>query len=494
MARATWILIALTAVVLLPFAGKAFHIDDPLFLWAAQHIVDDPFHPYGFTANWFGTQQPMADVMQNPPLASYYLALASRVTGWNEIGLHVAMLPFAILATIGTWRLSRSLSAALFVLAAPVFVVSATNVMCDVMMLALYVWAVALWVQEKPWPAAVLAAAAGLTKYFAISLVPLFVLYALVKKRPPARWVSPLILPVAVWGVYDVVTGHLRAAMFYANTAKVQPPPLPDRLLHLLLFIGGCALFVFVAALLSKYLRIALVVGLAIGAAWTANAQMAVFIAAALAALSFAAFDLWKRRDPESILLAAWIAGTLLFAAVFNWTLNGRALLPMIPPLAILVARQLAAEHVRPPFAYAAAAIGIAASMLVAWGDLRLANAGREAARTVYSRHAGDPHTIWFEGHWGFQYYMQSAGARPLDLDETVHRNDLLVVPRNNVNLFEQAPPHRVLEPIVVQLGPSAATMQPSRNAGFYSDFKASMPFVFGATAPEEYSVLRLGR
>jgi hypothetical protein len=507
--KTPWLLAALTALLLVPFAGKAFHIDDPLFLWSAQQIVNDPFDFYGSKVNWFGTEQPMADVMQNPPLASFYLALASRFSGWNEVGLHLAMLLFAIATVVGTWRLSRSFNAALFVLAAPVFLVSATNVMCDVMMVALYVWSVALWVDDAAkrwWIAAILAAAAGLTKYFAVSLVPLFLLYALLKKRPFERWLPPLLLPVAVLAIYDLATarmygkGLLRAAMFYASTAKVQPPPFADRVLHLLLFTGGCALFVVVAALLSRYLRIALVVALIIGGVWAWAAggdvpvQKALFVAAALVALTFAALDVWKRRDAESILLAAWIAGTLLFAGYFNWTLNGRALLPMIPPLAIIVARQLASESVRSSWITAAAVIGIIASILVAWGDLRLANAGREATRTVYSRYGSDGHTIWFEGHWGFQYYMQNLGAHPLDFNQTVHREDLLVIPQNSVNPFEQTPPHRVLEPIVIPLGLPASTMQSARGAGFYSDLKGPMPFVFGTAAQEEYSVLRLGR
>ena len=33
------ILVALTLACLLPFVGKAFNIDDPMYLWAAEHIL-----------------------------------------------------------------------------------------------------------------------------------------------------------------------------------------------------------------------------------------------------------------------------------------------------------------------------------------------------------------------------------------------------------------------------------------------------------------------
>src|SRR6478752_2605512 len=61
--------------VLALFIGRAVHMDDPLFIWAAQQIRLHPFDPYGFSLNWFGGVSPMPDVTKNPPLVSYYLAL-----------------------------------------------------------------------------------------------------------------------------------------------------------------------------------------------------------------------------------------------------------------------------------------------------------------------------------------------------------------------------------------------------------------------------------
>src|SRR6516164_8039620 len=55
---------------LLPFVGKAYHIDDPLFVWTAQQISQHPFDFFGFDVNWYATRQPMAAVTQNPPGAS----------------------------------------------------------------------------------------------------------------------------------------------------------------------------------------------------------------------------------------------------------------------------------------------------------------------------------------------------------------------------------------------------------------------------------------
>ena len=89
-------MVFLTLAALTPFLAKPFNIDDPLFLWSAKQIVAHPLDPYGFNVDWGWTQFPMFKVTENPPLACYYLALAGKIFGWGEIGLHMAFLLPAI--------------------------------------------------------------------------------------------------------------------------------------------------------------------------------------------------------------------------------------------------------------------------------------------------------------------------------------------------------------------------------------------------------------
>ena len=65
------LLVLVTVACLGPFVGKAFHIDDPLFLWTAKQIQARPFDFYGCTVNWYGFEMPMTAATQNPPLAGY---------------------------------------------------------------------------------------------------------------------------------------------------------------------------------------------------------------------------------------------------------------------------------------------------------------------------------------------------------------------------------------------------------------------------------------
>src|SRR5271156_4447034 len=127
---------------LLPFSGKAFHIDDPLFVWTAQQIAHHPFNPYGFRLVWYVTDMPMSAITKNPPLSSYYGALVGVVAGWSERAWHIGFLLPALAAVLGTYHLAERFTASPLIAAAatlftPGFLVSATGVMCDVMMLAL---------------------------------------------------------------------------------------------------------------------------------------------------------------------------------------------------------------------------------------------------------------------------------------------------------------------------------------------------------------------
>src|SRR5438477_9023337 len=148
----SWTLGLIVLATLSPFLGKPFNMDDPLFIWAARHIQKHPGNPYGFDVNWFGTVAPMWEATKNPPLACYYLAAAGSVLGWGEIALHVSLLLPALGAALGTYRLARHfcrqpLLATLVAVFTPVFLVSSTTVMCDVLLLALWVWAVVFWVE-----------------------------------------------------------------------------------------------------------------------------------------------------------------------------------------------------------------------------------------------------------------------------------------------------------------------------------------------------------
>ena len=100
-----------TLACLLPFSGKAFHIDDPLFVWTAQQVAHHPFNPYGFHLVWYVTDMPMSAITKNPPLSSYYGALIGIVAGWSERAWHLGFLLPALALVLGTYRLAERFTA-----------------------------------------------------------------------------------------------------------------------------------------------------------------------------------------------------------------------------------------------------------------------------------------------------------------------------------------------------------------------------------------------
>jgi hypothetical protein len=80
---------------------------------------------------------------------------------------------------------------------------------------------------------------------------------------------------------------------------------------------------------------------------------------------------------------------------------------------------------------------GMALGGLYYWVDLREAvsqkEVAEEAARWIRKRAPGA--TVWYVGHWGFQFYAERAGWRPVVPDHSrLRAGDWLVIPDENVD------------------------------------------------------------
>jgi len=525
--RPAWLLAVATILVLLPFAGKPFNIDDPLFIWVAQHIRSHPMNPYGFSVNWYSYDWPLWSITKNPPLACYYLAAVGSVFGWSEWVLHGAMLLPAIAVVLGTHRLAnhfcqRPLLAAILALFTPVFLVSATTVMCDVLMLAFWVWALVFWIEatERKRPgyfalAAMLMTLAALTKYFGACLLPLVIAWSVAGKRPLKEWLGWLAIPAAALIAYQLATralyGHglLADAGKYATAIHQSAIALNIKsLLAALTFTGGCvAVITFFAPLLwpLRQLLLGAVMSVVIAVIFLVTikgtfavapgtlelAQILFWSAGGIGLLALAIADLFRRRDADSLLLVCWLLGTFIFTAFFNWIVNGRSLLPLAIPGAILVARRLeqrinSGAKFSPATLVAPGAIGALLAVWVAAADYSFAAAPQVAARAVHSAYANDVHRLWFQGHWGFQYYLEKEGATALDLQHLhLTQGDHIAMPSDNSNVYPLKEPVVELETFSIPGGGWLTTMNKEIGAGFYASLWGPLPFAFGVV-PEQ--------
>jgi hypothetical protein len=170
----------------------------------------------------------------------------------------------------------------------------------------------------------------------------------------------------------------------------------------------------------------------------------------------------------------------------------------MAPAVGILLARQwdrLTGERNRRAWLLAA---GLAASAGLGWfaarADCQLATAVRACAVNLCAKHAQGARPLWFQGHWGFQYYMAENGAQALDLNtSSLLPGDNLVIPGNNSNVV---PPgdEKVNRVDRCEMAPSRwlATVSDELGANFYSSQGGVLPFVFGRVPPERVVVCAL--
>lgn len=535
-AHPNWALTLATVAVFFPFLVKPFNIDEPLFLWAAQQIHAHPLHPYDFNVNWDWTNIPMWKITENPPLACYFIALVAAVLGWSELALHSAFLLPALAVVLGTYRLAKlfcgnPILPALITLFTPVFLVSANTVMCDVLMLAFWIWAIVFWVEgleqrdfRRLLAAGSLIALGTMTKYYAVCLIPLLAAFSLARRRPLGTWAQFLLIPLAVLCAYQYLTAALYGysllyrAMDYASFSKdlFKVSKLNSGLVALA-FAGGCSGLIAVIAPMLWGRRGLVVfasglalIGVALGCdpallgqyAGLGNNSLAFvklqttfWAAGGLGLLALSLADFARRRDAFSLLLFLWMAGTFYFAAFCNWTVNARSLLPMIPAVAILVARLLEQKNLaNRKIMVVCVALPAVLGILVMRADFLQASAVREcvlAIRTNVDSIAGN---VWFEGHWGFQYYLQEAGATPMDFKHLeLKPGQVIALPANNTNIQPLDQNQVVALGTITVPNPAwLATWNPAVGAGFYASAWGPIPFAFGRVPPERVTLYQV--
>lgn len=536
----------LTLAALAPFINKPYHIDDPVFLWTAQHIRAHPADFYGLRVNWYGYETRLCDDAKNPPLVCYYLAAASLLVGWSEPAIHGAMLLPAVGLAVGTYLLARRVGARPLVASAatmltPVTLLSSTTVMCDVLMLCLYVWAIYLWVRgidEKRMGLLLLASvcvgASALTKYFGATAIPLMIAYAVIRTRRVGWWMAALLVPVVMLACYEWYTkvtydrGMITDAIRYATrwrwnktsdavaaTASNAPRrEFVNMALTSLAFAGGCcatiALLVLLTARWWLLATAAIVAGAIIAVLVLRNpfekimggpevslrlpvrAQVVMFSVLAVVMLVGLTGYWWRHRDAQTTMLLLWMWGTLIFAGFVNWSVNGRVILPMAPAAAILAARAMDERSWRSARFSAAGALlfGGGLALAVCCADMSLARSSRDMALRMKRHSEIYAGQMWFQGHWGFQWYMQQLGFKPLNRTNCqIRYADVIAWPMNNTNKVKiPAEALRLVEQNEVALMPYVSTMDSNAGSGFYSDAWGPLPFAIGPVTPEKYA------
>jgi hypothetical protein len=146
-----------------------------------------------------------------------------------------------------------------------------------------------------------------------------------------------------------------------------------------------------------------------------------------------------------------------------------------------------------------ACALGVALGVLVLRADAALGGLGRRAAAELIAPHVADGRRVWFLGHWGFQWYAQRAGARPVTITPPYPEpGDLLVTPSSGEAQFRLLRMLQARHPRTAHLArvedarPGGRVMSPAAGAGFYSNSFGFLPWAWGREPVDTYDLWRL--
>lgn len=428
----------------LPFINQPVHIDDTLFLHAARNVLNNPLDPFASSINWFGDSEKFFDVFPNPPLISYYLAGIIYICGESELAMHLACLPFALMAALGMFFLSRRFGAppfasALFLLFSPAFFTMSHTLMPDAAMCAFVICAVLLFIRgydgdQLPWAiaGAILAGIAPLFRYNGLIASVIIALYIVLNfRKDKIKYAAVLLIPALFFAGWNLFTLQKYGAIHFLNHFHLQSDGTSSmanimiRTLSNLIQISAGFVLLF-ALLLWKQKSVSAAVlsfifaaGLALaaqGLAHYAPVNLLLVFVIVLGASSFiiiAIKELIARSKQglprDFIFLLLWFLGILWMHKSGSHS-AAKYMLVALPPV-IIIALVSADKLFDKKQIAAAVAFTALMGVITATADYRLAGVYQEMANDAVRQTAKYDCPKYFTGHWGFQYYMEKASA-----------------------------------------------------------------------------------
>ena len=516
----------IAALVLVPFLDKAFTVDDHVFMFSAVHATVDPLHPTAFDMVW-GDAPSRVALASGPVMA--WLLVPSALAGGAEWVAHAAQLLMLLLAVFGTVTLAIrlgvtppfSIAAGILLASTPTALAMAGTAMPDVPAMALGVVGLerlVAWRQERRPHQAVLAAIllglAPLTRPHLVLLLGIGafllvgdVLDASRWRVRPTLWLPLAAAPVLTIAIAFVVSDpHPASRGIVMATAGVSSfgtlaPNAAAFAIHWVLTVPLAVAWVLLRprSVVARWRAFAV---------FTAAAMLLVFGRrpgyAALAGIGATVLwdvvaDGWKRRDSVQLTLGLWLLAPLAVLPYPHFP--SKYLLASVPAAAILVARELAAAdrlRARAVLAVTCAA-GLALGIAILRADAVFAGVGRRAAAELIAPQVAAGHRVWFVGHWGFQWYAERAGGRPVTITPPFpSKGDLVVVSLNSEPgreipaLLERMYPRTTHLARVEEFEPGGRAMDTSVRAGFFSQAWGYKPWAWGRGVVDRFDLRRL--
>jgi hypothetical protein len=468
----------LAAIITIANAAKPILIDDAAYLAFARHLAAAPLDPYGFTIFWDTSPEPAFYTLA-PPGLLYWLALGIRLFGERPVLLKLWLFPilwllaWAVKALVDRFAGRHARLLPVVVLLSPA-ILSTVNVMLDVPALALALAAVTVLVRAGERDSWRLAAGAGLlaglamqTKYTALGLPFIFAWYGVSHRR---LRLAALAVAVAValfvgWEIFVKLSyGH--SQFLFHTTYGARPGPLFWRKLRLasplLSHLGclGAGVGLIAAGALGVRPRW-LIVGagawalglmlvgfgphgsvpvssgqvLAIKVFWRGFGLLVLGAIGGCAALAVGAAPNRPPWKGASAFLVGWLVIEVGFYFLITPFCAARRVIGLVMIGGLLTAhvldrvcRRYPGRQPRPWMIGFAVASGLAVAAIDT-ADAFSEKMVVERAAAITAQ-AANGRQVWCSGHWGFHYYCEHAGMRPVVPGSSqLAPGDLMVAP-----------------------------------------------------------------
>ena len=467
---------------------KPLCIDDTLYYYHAAHLAQHPFSPYLFQVFWYDRPQPAIEVLV--PLGfPYYWAIAIRLFGEHPFLWKLWLLPLSLALVFSLYGLYRrfapghEMTLTWMTVLSPVFLPS-FNLMLEIPVAAVGYGALVLFLRAQERESLAQTLLAGLiagvamqTKYTAFILPAVMLLYGLIFKK--LRWGLPAALTAvavfwAIEGFFVIRTGH--SHLLYQSGVYGSVNLLKKYLYlawPLVTTIGGVAPFwgllgllalrakrrtIVIAALfvLLGYLLIALVPSRfatftrdALTGEESITLAFVIFSVFGLAVMGTLLAVVWRllglsegwrilavrwRDYRVELFLSLWLCGEVATYFLLSPIPAVRRVFGLLVVSTLLIGR-LASRTCQSfeckTLMRKVAIANLALALLFYGVDLHDAWVERAAAETAARRvNEMNPQVnAWYVGRWGFQFYAEHAGMKPVVPDESEFRpGDWLVI------------------------------------------------------------------
>lgn len=526
-------LILLGILVSIPFLFQPYSIDDPIVLFFASSVLDNPITPYSAPSNWFDVERTLFDDFHNPPLSGYVVAAILRLFGPKEFFMHLYTLFLYVISITFFYRiadlyLENAFPATIAWMFLPVIFVQSHHLMPDLLCLDLLLVSLYFALMGMTTGGLVYFILSGLlggfctlAKYNGLLWFPIIAgtLFFLSMRQHKNKLFIALAIGVIVQSIWQLYSLFFYGQFHVFSSA----PPLwgeatsfGEKLLaqsiHTSMNLSGLLLLFVSSSRAKKPLFWIISIPFSLLFIHAYNSLPLVSILTGL--LSIILFSIvivrlveilqeWvvkkkmpigKRNtlaleDEFDVYFSVWVFIGFFATLAMTPFMAGRYLLLWIAPLFLLLFKSFenlysTSKHFRNQVVFICcftAIIGLGVGI----SDFSFSAAHKNLALMIGQQCKSS--RVYFTGHWGFQYYMQQQGYIPMEATQHFQVSDLIARAfQSSGSYVPEEILNRTKRLMTLKITPSfpVSIMDRPSGAGFYLHYDRPLAWSFCSGQP----------